>query len=124
MAEELKGRSNRRERRTCSNLSFHLFKCLQAPTCTMYLYKVLKTRGHTQTTKEKRGREKKNTLVHLSGGGLFPKTILKEPPVFLTLKSCLIAHMQIKTSLFIISSTLGPYLVSILRKNSSFISLI
>lgn len=76
-----------------------------------------------QTTKEKRGREK-STLLQLSEDGLFPNTTLKEPPVFLTLKPCLIAHVQIKTSLFVVSSTLGPYLVSVLRKNSSFISLI
>lgn len=40
--------------------------------------------------------------------GIFPNTILMAPPVFLTLKPCLTAHTQIKTSLFIVSSTLGP----------------
>lgn len=81
------------------------------------------TQTYTNYKREEEQR-KKSTLVHLFGDGLFPNTTLKEPPVFLTLKPCLIAHMQIKTSLFIVSSTLGPYLVSVLRKNSSFISLI
>lgn len=44
-AEELEGEGNRRERRTCSKLSFLSFRCLQAPT--MY-YVHVQGAGNTQ----------------------------------------------------------------------------
>lgn len=84
-AEELEARSNKRERNPCSKPSFHLFRWLRAPTCTMYLCKVLKTHRHAQTTKEK-GAEEKSTRSSL-WDGIFPNTTLKVPPVFLTFKA-------------------------------------
>lgn len=78
-AEELEGRGNRKEKRTCSKLSFHSFICLQVPT--MY-YVPVQGVENTQacTNYEREEGQSIKALLFNFWNGVFPNITLKALP--------------------------------------------
>ena len=117
--ERLEGGGNKTEKWSCSKPSLQSFRC---PWDLNVLDTCASCWAHTGCTNyEKRAERTALSLTSLRQH--ISNTTLTALPICLILKSCLTAHTQIKTSLFIVSSTLGPY-GFFSKENPSFISLI